>query len=157
MGCASHRGLAVTVYVAVTARVGTADICIDTEAQPVRKTGGPVSHEVIQADQAIAQRRRELFGPAGKLAFISATLSQAGEDELPKPNPGVINLIEPPYTGQPRILLAGNSVAVLWEWLDENRLAYGPLNEAGDIGTAIVTLDGQLIELSPNYALAVLW
>lgn len=98
-----------------------------------------------------------IFGPTGTLAFVSAMLSQpASEDELPLPNPGYISLIDPPYTGRPRTLLTDNSVATLWEWVDETRLAYGSINESGDIGTTIVTTDGRTIELSPNFALAVL-
>jgi hypothetical protein len=65
-------------------------------------------------------------------------------------------LIEPPYTGEARILLTDNTVAAIWDWLDENRLAYGPINEAGDIGTGLITLDGGLTQVSPSFALAVL-
>jgi hypothetical protein len=97
-----------------------------------------------------------VFGPTGTLAFVSATLAQTTSDGLPLPSPGHISLIEPPYTGQPRILLTDNSVATLWEWVDENRLAYGSIDEFGNVGTAIVTSEGQMIELSHNYALAVL-
>jgi hypothetical protein len=97
-----------------------------------------------------------VFGPTGTLAFVSATLAQTTSDGLPLPSPGHISLIEPPYTGQPRTLLTDNSVATLWEWLDESRLAYGSIDEFGNVGTAIVTSDGQMIELSHNYALAML-
>ena len=41
-------------------------------------------------------------------------------------------------------------------WLDENHLAYGALDETGNLGTAVVTLDGQVTQLSPNFALGVL-
>ncbi len=99
-----------------------------------------------------------IFGPAGNLAFISASLSQPEEstEDLPQPNPGYLNFIRPPYTGQPDTLLVDNSVAAIWEWLDGDRLAYGPMDEAGNVGTAIVTVTGQVTELSPNFALAVL-
>ncbi|MBN1993352.1 MAG: hypothetical protein JW953_11685 [Anaerolineae bacterium] len=97
-----------------------------------------------------------VFGPTGNLAFVSATLSQPSGDELPLPNPGYIVFIEPPYAGPPQILLTDNSVAAVWEWVDENRLAYGSVDEFGNIGTSILTMDGQAVELSPNYALAVL-
>jgi hypothetical protein len=98
-----------------------------------------------------------IFGPTGNLAFVSATLSPASDDTPPLPNPGYISFIGPPYSGQPRILLTNNRVVALWEWLDENRLAYGAVDEGGNVGTAVVTIDGQIIELSPtNYALAVL-
>jgi hypothetical protein len=47
-------------------------------------------------------------------------------------------------------------VTTTWEWLDENRLLYGAMDEAANIGTALVTLDGQSSNLSPNFALTVL-
>jgi hypothetical protein len=97
-----------------------------------------------------------VFGPTGTLAFVSATLAQTTSEGLPLPSPGHISLIEPPYTSQPHTLLTDNSVATVWEWLDETRLAYGSIDEFGNVGTAIATADGQMIELSPNYALAVL-
>ncbi|MEW5960999.1 MAG: hypothetical protein AB1801_25005, partial [Chloroflexota bacterium] len=97
-----------------------------------------------------------LFGPNGNLALVAATLAETGgEAELPRPNPGTILLLKPPYTGQPETLLSDNTVVTLWEWLDDNRLAYGSLAEDGGIGTSIVTLDGQTRQLSPNFALAV--
>lgn len=99
-----------------------------------------------------------IFGPGGTLAFISGTLAQTGEGEaaLSRPNPGIISLLAPPYTGQPETLLTGSGVAALWEWVDESRLAYGPMDEQGNIGASIVTVGGQTVELSPNFALAVL-
>jgi dipeptidyl aminopeptidase/acylaminoacyl peptidase len=97
-----------------------------------------------------------VFGPTGKLAFVSATLSESGEDDvLPLPSPGYISLVEPPYSNEARILLT-DGVITLWEWVDDNRLAYGSIDENGNVGTSIVTIDGQVIELSPTYALAVL-
>lgn len=99
-----------------------------------------------------------VFGPTGQLAFVSATLTATTgeEDEVLTPEPGYISLVEPPYAGQPATLLADNSVVTLWEWLDENHLAYGALDEAGNLGTAVITLDGQVTQLSPNFALGVL-
>lgn len=97
-----------------------------------------------------------VFGPTGNLAFVSATLVQANEQELPRPNPGAISLVTPPYTGEVKTLVSDNSVTMAWEWLDENRLLYGTMDEAANLGTAVVTLDGQTRSLSPNFALAVL-
>jgi hypothetical protein len=97
-----------------------------------------------------------VFGPTGNLAFVSATLSQAGEQELPQPKPGIISFVEPPYTGELKTLVSDNSVTTAWEWLDENRLIYGAVDENGDIGTAMIAVDGQSIKLSPTFALAVL-
>ncbi|GAB4435367.1 MAG: hypothetical protein Fur0044_32620 [Anaerolineae bacterium] len=97
-----------------------------------------------------------VFGPSGNLAFVSATLAQANEQELPRPNPGVISLVTPPYTGEVKTLVSDNSVTMAWEWLDENRLLYGTMDEAANLGTAVVTLEGQTRSLSPNFALAVL-
>jgi len=97
-----------------------------------------------------------VFGPTGNLAFVSAVFEQQSDDAPPVPNPGIISFVAPPYTGQPQTLLSDNSVVTLWEWLDETRLAYGSLDEVGNVGTSLVTLDGQVSEISPNYALAVL-
>jgi hypothetical protein len=99
-----------------------------------------------------------LFGPGGDLVFISATLVEAETDEpgLPQPSPGYLSLLRPPYTGQAETLLTDDRVATLWEWLDENRVAFGSIDEAGNIGTSLVTLEGQVTQLSPNFALAVL-
>jgi hypothetical protein len=97
-----------------------------------------------------------VFGPAGQLAFVSAILAQAGEQELPRPNPGAISLAAPPYTGEIQTLLSDNRTVTAWEWLDENRLIYGAMAETGNIGAALITLDGQQIDLSPGPALAVL-
>lgn len=98
-----------------------------------------------------------VFGPTGNLAFVSITLTETGEPELPQPNPGTISLASPPYTGELETLVSDNTVTAAWEWLDENRLIYGTLDpESGNTGTAIVTLDGQSTKLSPNFALAVL-
>jgi len=97
-----------------------------------------------------------LFGPTGNLAFVAAVFEQQSEDMPPLPAPGIISLVTPPYTGQPQTLLSDNSVVTLWEWLDETRLAYGSLDTVGNLGTSIVTIEGQAGEISPNYALAVL-
>jgi hypothetical protein len=98
-----------------------------------------------------------IFGPTGTLAIISATLAQPEqEDELPRPTPGYISLVEPPYTGQPQTLLSNDGVATIWEWLDDRRLSYGNMDETGSIGTSILTIEGQSTELSPNFPLAVL-
>lgn len=97
-----------------------------------------------------------VFGPTGNLAFVSATLAQSDEQAVPRPNPGVINLVTPPYTGEVKTLLSDNTVTTTWEWLDENHLLYGAMDEAANVGTTVVTLDGQSMNLSPNFALAVL-
>jgi hypothetical protein len=97
-----------------------------------------------------------VFGPSGNLAFVSATLAQTGEQALPQANPGYISLVAPPYTGEVKTLLSDNTIINTWVWLDENRLLYGAMDEAANIGTAIVTLDGQSLYLSPNFALGVL-
>ncbi|MCL4300337.1 MAG: hypothetical protein KJ077_31675 [Anaerolineae bacterium] len=97
-----------------------------------------------------------IFGPTGNLAFVSATLVQSDEEAMPRPNPGAINLVAPPYTGEVKTILSDNTVTTAWEWLDETRLIYGAMDEAANIGTALVTLDGQPSNLSPNFALTVL-
>lgn len=99
---------------------------------------------------------RAVFGPEGRLAFVSASLSEGSEEELPRPAPGYISWLAPPYTGQPETLLSGDGIAAVWEWLDGSRLLYGTMDEMGNIGASLVTLEGQSRQLSPNYAVAVL-
>lgn len=97
-----------------------------------------------------------IFGPTGNLAFVSASLIQASEQDLPRPNPGTISLVSPPYTGQPQTLFSDNRVTAAWEWLDENRLIYGAMADNGNIDTGLVIIDGRQLELSPGPAIAIL-
>jgi hypothetical protein len=97
-----------------------------------------------------------VFSPNGDLAFVSLTLLEGSETAPPRPNPGYISLVKPPYTGQPETLYSGNDVATLWEWLDDNRLTYGSMDDQGSVGTSLIGRDGQPVQLSPNYALGVL-
>lgn len=125
----------------------------DKVIQLIGPAGGLINTIPAPSTDYIGQA---IFGPGGNLAFLSATFTSTGEAELARPNPGIISMIEPPYTGEARILLTDNTVAAIWDWLDENRLVYGPINEAGDIGTGLITLDGGLTQVSPSFALAVL-
>lgn len=97
-----------------------------------------------------------VFGPTGNLALISATLSQDNTESWPQPNPGIISLLSPPYTGELKTLVSDKNVINAWDWLDENRLVFGVLDESGNTGTDLVTLEGQRVKLSPNFALAIL-
>ncbi len=97
-----------------------------------------------------------VFGPTGQLAFVSAVLTEGSEQEMPRPNPGAISLVAPPYTAQPQTLLSDNSVTTVWDWVDDNRLIYGALDQESNVGTALLGLDGQTMTLSPNFAVAVL-
>lgn len=115
--------------------------------------GQPITTVIPPATEYIGT---PVFGPTGNLAFVSATLEQSDEQAIPRPNPGTISLVTPPYTGEVKTLLSDNTVTTTWEWLDENRLLYGTMDEQANIGTSIVTLDGQTSTLSPNFALAVL-
>ena len=99
---------------------------------------------------------RTAFGPNGSLAFISATLSQSSEDAPPLPSPGYISFIAPPYTGEAQILLSNNNVGTLRGWLDENRLVFGSIDQEGNSGTSMVTIDGQVTVLLPNVAVGVM-
>lgn len=100
---------------------------------------------------------RTAFGPNGSLAFMSATFSEpVGEEASPMPNPGYITVLAAPYTGEAETLLSDNSVGGLWGWLDDSRLVYGTLDEAGNPGTAVVALDGTVTEISSKFAAALL-
>lgn len=125
---------------------GQGVIVLGGDGQPIATVTPPVT-EFIGSP---------VFGPTGNLAFVSANLAQSDEQAVPRPNPGTISLVTPPYTGEVKTLLSDNTVTTTWEWLDENRLLYGTMDEAANVGTAVVTLDGQASSLSPNFALAVL-
>lgn len=92
-----------------------------------------------------------LFGPTGHLAFVSAALAEGGAVAT-----GYLSLVEPPYTAEPATLLADSTVATIWEWLDGEQLAYGTLDDEGNIGTAIITVDGEQTDLAATFPLAVL-
>lgn len=98
---------------------------------------------------------RTAFSPNGSLAFVSATLSQASEEDPLYPDPGYLTVLAAPYTDAAQTLLSDNSVGTLWGWLDDNRLIYGTIDEAGETGTAIVTLEGQTTPLSSQVAVGV--
>jgi hypothetical protein len=100
---------------------------------------------------------RASFSPSGKLAFLAAKFTEPeNEGEIPLPNPGYIMVMEPPYTGDARTLLADNSVGTLWGWLNDTSLAFGALGTANGARTALVNLDGQVQEISPLFAVGVL-
>lgn len=98
---------------------------------------------------------RTAFSPNGSLAFVTATLSQASEDDPLYPDPGYLTVLAAPYSDSAQTLLSDNSVGTLWGWLDDNRLIYGTINEAGETGTAMVTLEGQTTPLSPQVAVGI--
>lgn len=98
---------------------------------------------------------RTAFSPGGSLAFVVAALTEGTEEAPPRPNPGTISVVASPYTGSLQPLLADNRVGALMGWLDENRLVFGLIDEAGKPSTAILTLDGQMQEVSPDIAVAV--
>jgi hypothetical protein len=98
---------------------------------------------------------RTAFSPSGNLAFMAATLTEGTEEAPPRPNPGNISVIAAPYTGSLQTLLADNRVGALMGWLDENRLVFGLIDETGKPATALLTLDGQVSEVSPDIAVAV--
>jgi hypothetical protein len=125
---------------------GQGVVVLGSDGQPIATVTPPVTDYIGSP----------IFGPTGNLAFVSATLVQSDEEAMPRPNPGAINLVAPPYTGEVKTILSDNTVTTTWEWLDENRLIYGAMDEAANIGTALVTLDGQSSNLSPNFALTVL-
>lgn len=116
-------------------------------------SGSPVSTLTPPATDYVGW---PVFSPAGQLAFVSAVLAQDNDQAPPRPNPGYISLVASPYTGQPETVYSDNGVTTVWEWLDDTRLIYGAMDEEGNIGTAVISVDGQQTVLSPNYALAVL-
>lgn len=121
--------------------------------QVLDSSGSPVSTLAPPATDYVGW---PVFSPTGQLAFASAVLAQDNDQAPPRPNPGYISLVAPPYTGQAETIYSDNSITALWEWLDDTRLIYGAMDEEGNIGTAMISLDGQQTVLSPNYALAVL-
>jgi hypothetical protein len=97
-----------------------------------------------------------VFGPTGNVAFVSARLLLENEPGWPQADPGIISFIAPPYTGELKTLVSDKNVITAWEWLDENRLIFGALDENGNTTTEMVTIEGQRTKLSANFALTVL-
>jgi hypothetical protein len=98
---------------------------------------------------------RSSFGPGGDIALVTATLSQADEDAPPLPSPGYISLVVAPYTDQPLTLLSDSTIGTLRGWLDESRLAFGTIDPAGNVATSIITIGGQVSDLSSDIAVGV--
>jgi len=121
--------------------------------QILNSNGGVINSLPLPAVDYV---ERTAFGSNGNLAFISATLSQSDENAPPLPSPGYISFIAPPYTGEAQILLSNNNIGTLRGWLDENRLVFGSIDQEGNLGTSIVTIDGQVTELLPNVAIGVM-
>ena len=121
--------------------------------QILDSNGGVVNSVPLPATDYI---ERTAFGPNGNLAFISATLTQTDEEAPPLPNPGYISFIAPPYTGESQILLSNNNIGTLRGWLDDNRLVFGSIDQEGNVGTSVVTVDGQVTELLSNTAVGVM-
>jgi hypothetical protein len=100
---------------------------------------------------------RSTFTPGGKLAFMSAQLTEpASEDEPPLPNPAYITVMAPPYTEPAQTLISNSSIGALSGWLDENQLIYGSLDESGEATTAVVNLAAETTPLSSKFAVGVL-
>lgn len=121
--------------------------------QIMAKDGGLINTISLPAIDYV---ERAAFSPNGNLAFVSATLTGGGENEPPAPNPGYISFLAPPYTGQAQILFSDNRVGTIWGWLDETRLIFGALDQAGNTNSSLISTDGQVIELSPNITVGVL-
>jgi len=96
------------------------------------------------------------FSPAGALGFLSITFTEATEETPPSPNPGTLSYVAAPYTTDPQTLTANNNIVGIWEWLDDNQLAYGVTTaDTFSVGVSTVSLDGQVIDLSANFPLGV--
>ncbi len=122
--------------------------------QVLNDGGGLISSLTLPATDYI---ERTAFSPAGNMAFVTATLSQAAEGEPPYPNPGYISYLLPPYAAEPQILLRGNSVGTLLGWLDDERLIFGTIKQDGSNGTAVIDIAGQVTEVTtPNIVVGVL-
>jgi hypothetical protein len=121
--------------------------------QIIDQSGGLINMVPLPATDYV---ERTAFGPNGDVAFVSATLLETGEDQRPRPNPGYLTYLARPYTGQAETLLSDNSVGTLWGWLDESRLIFGQLDQAGQPTTALLSLDGQVTALTPHVVVGVM-
>jgi hypothetical protein len=121
--------------------------------QIIDQSGGLINTIPLPASDYV---ERTAFGPSGDLAFVTATLLETAEDQPPLPNPGYLTYLAQPYTGEAQTLLSDNSVGTLWGWLDESRLIFGQLDEAGQPMTALLSLDGQVTVLTPNVVVGVM-
>jgi hypothetical protein len=120
--------------------------------QVMDQTGSLVNAFPLPATDYI---ERTAFSPSGNLAFVTAALTEGTEETPPRPNPGYLSFVAPPYTGSLQTLLADERVGTLMGWLDETRLIVGLIDEEGKPATTVLTLDGQVSEVSPDIAVAV--
>lgn len=97
-----------------------------------------------------------VFNDAGSLAFISGVLTEPDDEGFQTTSPGHIGLITPPYTDGVQTLLEGDNISAVWEWVTDDQLSYGRMDEERNIGTSLVSQAGQSTDLSSNFPLAVL-
>ncbi len=179
IGGPTFSGRLDTLYSAPAGRAGSELVyACDTEENPVCITGlapdGSVYTVVNPASGTIQVINRAgeivnlvdipgtdyvektLFGPNGDLAFVSATLARpAGEEDTPLPNPGYITVMSPPFLEDARTLFSDASVGTLRGWVDEGRLIFGSIDSEGNTGTAVISLEGQVSDVSPRFAVGV--
>ncbi|MDM8527027.1 hypothetical protein QUF58_02340 [Anaerolineales bacterium HSG24] len=96
------------------------------------------------------------FSPAGNLAFVSLTFNTESEQFPPPVKPGYLSMVSPPYSDSAQTILTDDHVIRLWEWVDDNHLAYGVTTEdTFSIGVGVVSLTGETNQLTPNFPLGV--
>ncbi len=97
-----------------------------------------------------------IFSPGGRLAFVAADLTEPDESGRQKVQSSVVYLASPPYADPPQAVLQDRGAAAVWDWLDDERLVFGTMDDEGNIGTSVYLPDGQVKELSANFPLTVL-
>jgi len=117
---------------------------------------GQVTHTFTPPATDVNYVGPAIFNASGTLAFISGALTEPDEEGFQTTSPGYISLVTPPYTDDPELLLEGDNISAVWDWVTDDQLSYGQMDEERNIGTSIVTLAGQTTDLSSAFPLAVL-
>jgi hypothetical protein len=78
------------------------------------------------------------FNAEGSLAFVAARIN----GEVGWPAPGYIYVVEPPYSGEPRLLVEAEYIGGIRQWVDEERLIYQIVG-ARQPSAGILTLQGE--------------
>ncbi|MDM8520652.1 hypothetical protein QUF64_11425 [Anaerolineales bacterium HSG6] len=135
---------------------GTVIAYIDIETRTVnllRTDGSIINSFTAPGNDYVGQ---PTFSPAGNLAFVSLTFDTESDQFPPPVKPGYLSMVSPPYSDVAQTMLTDDRVVRLWEWVDDDQLAYGVTTEdTFSLGVGVVSIAGETDQLTPRFPLGI--